>query len=87
MVAAAGMWGREFGALAGVEARSVPSGTVSSMSSSGGPSYRFPDENNPPAAASHVPDTSSQQDFISAIAPGAMAAQSRYGVPAAVTIA
>src|SRR5581483_8570166 len=40
-----------------------------------------------PASATHVPGTSSQQAFISAIAPGAMAAQGRYGVPAAVTIA
>ena len=59
-------------------------GTASTTSASATPSYT---RNIPPAAASHVPDTSSQQDFISAIAPGAMAAQSRYGVPAAVTIA
>jgi flagellum-specific peptidoglycan hydrolase FlgJ len=57
---------------------------ASTASSSATPSYT---RNNPPKAASHVPDTSSQQAFISAIAPGAMAAQSRYGVPAAVTIA
>ena len=48
------------------------------------PSYT---RNNPPAAAAHVPDTSSQQAFISQLAPGAIAAQSRYGIPAAVTIA
>ena len=48
------------------------------------PSYT---RNNAPAAAAHVPDTTSQQTFISEIAPGAMAAQSRYGIPAAVTIA
>ena len=59
-------------------------GTASTTSAPATPSYT---RNNPPAAASHVPDTSSQQAFISAIAPGAMAAQSRYGVPAAVTIA
>ena len=41
--------------------------------------------NNLPAA--HVPDTAAQQAFISEVAPGAMAAQSRYGIPAAVTIA
>jgi flagellum-specific peptidoglycan hydrolase FlgJ len=57
---------------------------ASTASSSATPSYT---RNNPPKAASHVPDTLSQQAFISAIAPGAMAAQSRYGVPAAVTIA
>ncbi|MGH3256929.1 MAG: glycoside hydrolase family 73 protein [Streptosporangiaceae bacterium] len=35
----------------------------------------------------HVPDTAAQQAFISAVAPGAVAAQRRYGIPAAVTIA
>ncbi len=41
------------------------------------------------AAASTVPAqaTSAQQAFINAIAPGALATQRRYGVPAAVTIA
>ena len=34
-----------------------------------------------------VPQTAAQQAFISAVAPGAMAAQARYGIPAAVTIA
>ncbi len=48
------------------------------------PSYARSD---PPAAAAHVPDTSRQQAFISQVAPGAIAAQSRYGIPAAVTIA
>ena len=48
------------------------------------PSYT---RNNPPASASHIPGTASQQAFISQVAPGAMAAQSRYGIPAAVTIA
>ncbi|HEV3293698.1 MAG TPA: glucosaminidase domain-containing protein, partial [Streptosporangiaceae bacterium] len=48
------------------------------------PSYT---RSNAPAAAAHVPDTSTQQTFISEVAPGAMAAQSRYGIPAAVTIA
>ncbi len=43
--------------------------------------------NNPPAAAAHVLDTATQQAFISQVAPGAIAAQSRYGIPAAVTIA
>jgi len=48
------------------------------------PSYT---RNNPPAASTHVPGTASQQAFISEVAPGAIAAQSRYGIPAAVTIA
>ncbi len=43
--------------------------------------------NNPPAPAMNVPGTASQQAFISQVAPGAIAAQSRYGIPAAVTIA
>jgi hypothetical protein len=34
-----------------------------------------------------VPGTAAQQAFISQVAPGAIAMQSRYGVPAAVTIA
>jgi flagellum-specific peptidoglycan hydrolase FlgJ len=34
-----------------------------------------------------TPGTRAQQDFINLIAPGAIAAQQRYGVPAAVTIA
>jgi len=40
-----------------------------------------------PAAASAVPAVSAQQAFINQVAPGAIAAQRRYGVPAAVTIA
>jgi flagellum-specific peptidoglycan hydrolase FlgJ len=57
-----------------------PAGPTGSTS----PSYT---RNNPPATATHVPGTASQQAFISQIAPGAIAAQSRYGIPAAVTIA
>jgi len=41
----------------------------------------------PPAESTHVPGTAAQQAFISQVAPGAIAMQSRYGVPAAVTIA
>ena len=39
-----------------------------------------------PSTAS-APDTSGQQAFIAAVAPGALAAQRQYGIPAAVTIA
>ncbi|HEX5291584.1 MAG TPA: glycoside hydrolase family 73 protein, partial [Streptosporangiaceae bacterium] len=46
------------------------------------PAYRRHDEQ--PAG---VPGTAAQQAFISLVAPGAMAAQQRYGIPAAVTIA
>ena len=39
------------------------------------------------APASATPGTKTQQTFINQIAPGALAAQQRYGVPASVTIA
>ncbi len=38
-------------------------------------------------SATQVPNTATQQAFISRVAPGAVAAQRRYGIPAAVTIA
>jgi flagellum-specific peptidoglycan hydrolase FlgJ len=41
----------------------------------------------PATPAAGVPGTAAQQAFISQVAPGAMASQRRYGVPAAVTIA
>ena len=47
-----------------------------------GPAYG----RNQPSSA-QVSDTAAQQAFINEIAPGAMAAQHRYGIPAAVTIA
>ena len=46
------------------------------------PAYRRHDQQ--PAG---VPGTAAQQAFISLVAPGAIAAQQRYGIPAAVTIA
>ncbi len=46
------------------------------------PAYRRHDQ---PAAG--VPGTAAQQAFISLVAPGATAAEQRYGIPAAVTIA
>jgi flagellum-specific peptidoglycan hydrolase FlgJ len=42
---------------------------------------------NPVAASAPAHDTSSQQAFIGEVAPGAIAAQRKYGVPASVTIA
>ena len=51
-------------------------------SSAPAPSYTRND-----ASAANLPDTAAQQAFISEVAPGAIAAQSRYGIPAAVTIA
>ena len=59
----------------------------SPVTGSTGPATPTYTRNPPPTAANHVPDTTSQQAFISQIAPGAIAAQSRYGIPAAVTIA
>jgi flagellum-specific peptidoglycan hydrolase FlgJ len=55
-----------------------------SPSSSAAPSYT---RNTPPAQSTHVPGTAAQQEFISQVAPGAIAMQSRYGIPASVTIA
>ena len=69
-------------AIPGLQATSGSASPGSSAPAT--PSYT---RNNPPAAAGHVPDTASQQAFISQVAPGAIAAQSRYGIPAAVTIA
>jgi flagellum-specific peptidoglycan hydrolase FlgJ len=43
-------------------------------------------KNTAPSSA-QAPETQSQQAFINEVAPGAMAAQQRYGVPASVTIA
>src|SRR6266568_5031564 len=67
-------------AIPGLQAAS--GNTARSSSAPATPSYT---RNDPPAA--HVPDTAAQQAFISEVAPGALAAQSRHGIPAAVTIA
>ena len=63
----------------------APSAQAPGRSSSpAAPSYT---RNAPPAESTHVPGTAAQQAFISQVAPGAIAMQSRYGIPAAVTIA
>ena len=69
-------------AIPGVQAPA--DGVFAPSSAPTAPNYT---RNNPPAAAAHVPETAAQQAFISQVAPGAIAAQSRYGIPAAVTIA
>jgi Mannosyl-glycoprotein endo-beta-N-acetylglucosaminidase len=46
-----------------------------------------PSTNGPESSSAQVLDAASQQAFINEIAPGAVAAQQRYGIPAAVTIA
>ena len=74
-------------AIPGLEAPSA--GASGGSSSPAAPSYTAPSytRNSPPAESTHVPGTAAQQAFISQVAPGAIAMQSRYGVPAAVTIA
>ena len=73
-------------AIPGVTADTVPNSSASTSPSA--PATKSPayTRNNVPSS-SQTPGTPAQQAFISQIAPGAMAAQSRYGVPAAVTIA
>jgi flagellum-specific peptidoglycan hydrolase FlgJ len=51
------------------------------------PSQRSAPYRQHTAPATATPGTKSQQAFINQIAPGALAAQQRYGVPASVTIA
>ena len=60
-------------------------GSVTSYSSAT-PSVRYGRSQAAPSAAS-VPDSVAQRAFIAEIAPGALAAQRQYGIPAAVTIA
>ena len=85
-----GLASQPTGAAAGggqgaAEIPGLPGVLVDSLGGSVGshaPAYRRHDQ--PPAAG---PGTAAQQAFISLVAPGAIAAQQRYGVPAAVTIA
>ena len=70
-------------------AAGMPSGAAASpgeqSAAAPAPSYRkYTPQAQSPAPA---PGTKAQQAFINLIAPGAMAAQQRYGVPASVTIA
>jgi flagellum-specific peptidoglycan hydrolase FlgJ len=51
------------------------------------PSASPPGRHQSSSPSTPVPGTSPQQAFINAVAPGAAAAQRKYGVPAAVTIA
>jgi flagellum-specific peptidoglycan hydrolase FlgJ len=65
-------------------------GTVTSYSSAGAnPASASPRYSRSQVAAgpASVPGSAAQQAFISEIAPGALAAQRQYGIPAAVTIA
>jgi Mannosyl-glycoprotein endo-beta-N-acetylglucosaminidase len=54
----------------------------------GGPAGPYaPGYGRPDQRQAGVPGTAAQQAFISLVAPGAVAAEQRYGIPAAVTIA
>ena len=67
-------------------AAAIPGLDVAADVTSGhqGAAYR---RHHPSPARKPVSETRAQQAFISQVAPGAIAAQHRYGVPAAVTIA
>jgi flagellum-specific peptidoglycan hydrolase FlgJ len=63
----------------------MPSGTVAASSAK--PASSRYQRSQPPAASASVTGTAAQQAFVNEVAPGAIAAQHTYGVPAAVTIA
>ena len=73
--------------------RTAPAGTATipgmlagtpGGSSAGQHAPGYTRHNQPPAGG---PGTAAQQAFVTTVAPGAIAAQQRYGIPAAVTIA
>ena len=63
---------------------SIPGVTTAAQPGEQGAAYR---RHHPAPARKPVSESRAQQAFISAVAPGALEAQHRYGVPAAVTIA
>jgi len=66
----------------------IPGSQVLADTTGGGPGGQHAPTNgrhNPPPSS--TPGTAAQQAFISEVAPGAIAAQQRYGIPASVTIA
>ena len=63
----------------------MPGGTVAASSAT--PASSPYQRSQPPAASASATGTAAQQAFINEVAPGAIAAQHTYGVPAAVTIA
>jgi flagellum-specific peptidoglycan hydrolase FlgJ len=65
---------------------SVTSYSSVASASSASASPRYSRSQAAPSTAS-APGTSAQQAFITSVAPGALAAQRQYGIPAAVTIA
>src|SRR5215467_10477108 len=75
-------------------APTAPQGTAEAAGPSGAPTGAVPapasspyGRHQPPAPAAAAHDSPAEQAFINEIAPWAMAAQRRYGVPASVTIA
>jgi flagellum-specific peptidoglycan hydrolase FlgJ len=62
----------------------IPGLTPSHVPQDRGTAYR---RHHPSPVPAPVSETRAQQAFITEVAPGAMAAQRRYGVPAAVTVA
>ena len=65
----------------------IPAAPATSASGSGGAGgHRYGRTQASPSAA-QASDTAAQQAFIQQVAPGAIEAQRRYGIPAAVTIA
>jgi flagellum-specific peptidoglycan hydrolase FlgJ len=72
------------------DATSIPGLPVTAQHSSGGsavPSASRYSRHHPSPPPAPVYDMTSQQAFIAQVAPGAIAAERRYGVPASVTIA
>ena len=63
----------------------MPGGAVAASSAK--PASSRYQRSQPPAASAAATGTAAQQAFINDVAPGAIAAQHSYGVPAAVTIA
>jgi flagellum-specific peptidoglycan hydrolase FlgJ len=71
-------------AIPSVAAAPGPANSAPSRASDG---TRQPYRKNTAQSSAGAPETQAQQAFINEVAPGAMAAQQRYGVPASVTIA
>jgi len=87
-------WGAVPGVLATGQLLGEPAASPSPPSAGGSRPSTTPPAASPPGSSAGsssrphaIPGTRDQQAFISLIAPGAVAAQQRYGVPASVTIA
>jgi lysozyme len=79
-------------AKADIPGAAVAAGLAATAAGSSGTGTAAPRHTSAPyrqhaAPAAATPGTKTQQAFINQIAPGALAAQQRYGVPASVTIA